>query len=510
MTKRRDFLKSLAFVPVLGVFTNRFLMSKRSGGYLGENRRRVSNALNLSSCQYPRPAASRSSSMNTLRVGLIGNGWRGPELLRGLGFAHPDWLAKKLMKGKYIGAGASFLNQEDLNVRITGICDTFNPRAESGVVISQNSNGPGGETRDLKPARKFRNYREMINSDEIDAVVIATPDHWHARMAVDAARAGKHVYLEKPMVRTIDEAKKLREVIRETGVVFQLGHQNRQQVSYKHAREIVDKGVLGDITRVETFTYRNSDHGAWIREIDHRASRSNVNWEEFLGDAPFLEFDLDRYFNWQKWFEYGSGPAGNQFSHAYDCVNQILELGIPSRVSALGGKFHYTDKRDIPDLFNAVFQYPDRGIHLTYDCTLKNSNTRDTSILGSDASMEINIGVSLHRDRVSEKYRELNNDKNSPMYVFNPKTADVDGVSSATSSYYHERGFGYTYYDGERIDCTHLHIKEWVDAIREDRRISCDIDQGFQESACYIMANQAYQHGRVAVWDPIKEEIEYS
>jgi predicted dehydrogenase len=510
MIERRDFLRSLAIVPVFGLFAQRFLVSKRSGGFLEVKHRRISDALNLSSGQYPRPATSLSSSMNTLRVGLIGNGWRGPELLRALGYAHPDWLAKKLKKGKYIGSGASFQTQEDLNVRITGICDTFRPRAESGVVISQNANGPGGETRNLEPARIFENYREMIDSDEIDAVVIATPDHWHARMAVDAARAGKHVYLEKPMVRTLDEAKKLREVIGETGVVFQLGHQNRQQVSYRHAREIVEKGVLGDITRVETFTNRNSDHGAWNREIDQRATENNVNWEEFLGDAPYHEFDPDRYFNWQKWFEYGSGPAGNQFTHAFDCVNQVLELGIPVRVSALGGKFHYTDARDIPDLFNAVFQYPERGIQMTYDCTLKNSKTRDTSILGSDASMEINIGVSLYRDRESRRYKELHRDKYSPMYVYNPKTPEVDGVTSATSSYYHERGFGYTYYDGERIDCTHLHIKEWVDAIRESRPVSCDINQGFQESACYIMANQAFHQGRVAIWDPVKEEIDFS
>jgi predicted dehydrogenase len=510
MVKRRDFLRSIVALPVLGLFVNRFLVNKNTGPAIVSGQTEIAKTLNLSPGHFPKPAAGNSIGRDILRVGLIGNGWRGPELLRAIGFAHPDWIAAKIKYGKHNDTVLSFLNQENLNVRITGICDTFTPRAESGVVISTNTSGPGGEMRDLRPAKIYENYREMISSNDIDAVIIATPEHWHARMAIDAARAGKHVYLEKPMVRTLEEAKELRETIRETGVVFQLGHQNRQQVSYKRAREIVEKRILGEISRVETFTNRNSDHGAWIRGIDERANEKNINWKEFLGDAPYHEFDLDRYFNWQKWFEYGSGPAGNQFTHAYDCVNQVLHLGIPSRVSALGGKYFYKDPRNIPDVFTAVYQYPAKGLNMTYDCTLKNSKIRDISILGSDASMEINIGVSLFRDRTSDKYRELHPDQYSPMYVYNPRVAEVDAVTSATAQYYHERGFGYTYYNGEKLDCTYLHMKEWVDAIRNVGKPSCDINKGFEESITYIMANLAYQKEKVAQWDSNNEKVVFA
>jgi predicted dehydrogenase len=326
-------------------------------------------------------------------------------------------------------------------------------------------------------------------------------------MAIDAAQAGKHIYIEKPMCQTAEEAKKLRDVVKRTGVILQVGHQNRQQASYIKAREIIDYGILGNISRIKTFTNRNSAWGAWIRDIPPKANSHNINWKEFLGNKQWRKFDLDRYFNWQKWFEYGTGPAGNQFSHSYDCVNQILNLGIPDNVVVSGGNYYYKDPRDIPDVMNAVYNYPDRKCTLTYDCTLQNSRENDITFLGKDATMEVAKDLAVYSDRQSQKYNKYTKSDKEPMFTFHPKINRINAETSATSRYYHERGFGYTYHNGERIDVTYLHMKEWLYCIRNNKQPSCNVKRGFDETVTVDMTNKAYLNENIVKWSKEKETI---
>lgn len=499
---RRDILKSMATMPVLGYFANRFYVKyqtdiKTEAGLKPEFLRSINTPSDV-------PSFSLSSQGDLVRIGVVGNGMRGPQIFRALGYASDEWAEKQMKGGKHSTQLQSFLQQDDLNIEITGVCDTYHNRAEAAARIAA-TKYRAGQAKAGKLPKIYGTYREMLADDQLDAIVILTPDHWHAKMAMDAAHAGKHVYLEKPMCQTFAEAKALREVVRHTGIILQVGHQNRQQASYIKAREIYQKGLLGQVSMIETFTNRNDDHGAWIREIPENARVSNVNWQEFLGDKPWHEFDLDRYFNWQKWFEYGTGPAGNQFTHEFDCINQILDLGIPDKVVATGGNYYFKDPRDIPDVFNAVFEYKKKGCCLTYDCTLRNSKLRDKTILGQDATMEVNVGVALYPDRRSDRYQELDHDK--PMYTYHPKLDAVDAVTSATAKYYHERGFGYTYHQGKRIDATYLHMKEWLHAIQNQRQPSCNVDKGFEETATFYMANLAYLENRTVQWEYEKEEI---
>jgi predicted dehydrogenase len=499
---RREVIKGLATLPVLGYFANRFYVKHGT-----DFKKPIVNKPQLGlSEDSPNILSMANMPVNgdKLRIGVVGNGMRGPQILRAMGFASKSWIERNTQNGQPNQSLQSFLNQDDLKIEITGVCDTFSVRAEEAQAIAASFN-LGGEVN--KPPKIYPTYREMLDDDNLDAIVILTPDHWHARMATDAAQAGKHIYLEKPMCQTADEAKMLRDVIRKTGVVLQVGHQNRQQASYIKAKEIIEKGILGDVSLVETFTNRNNDHGAWIREIPSQANGSNVNWKEFLGHKSFRELDLDRYFNWQKWFEYGTGPAGNQFTHEYDCMNQVLGLGIPARVVATGGNYYFKDPRDIPDVFNAIFEYPSRGLSLTYDCTLRSSKPRDNTILGRDASMEINISAAVYPDRQSERYKEYGLNHDEPIYSFHPRVDLVDAVTSATAKYYHERGFGYSYHNGQRIDATYLHMKEWMHCVRNGIQPSCNIDRGFEETVTFYMSNLAYLEKRVVGWDPEKEII---
>jgi predicted dehydrogenase len=501
---RRDILKGLSTIPVLGFFSERVYSRYYSEKSLSQGR--LPDLGVSSSADSIIPAANIVSGGDKIRVGIVGNGMRGPQVLRAMGFAEKEWSDSQMKDGLPNANLQNFLHQDNFDIEITGVCDTFSVRANRAAAIAATTVRSGGAPQQRNP-KIYPTYRDMLQDDNLDAIVIMTPDHWHAKMAMDAARAGKHIYLEKPMCQTAEEAKMLRQVIRETGVVLQVGHQNRQQASYIKAKEIIDKGILGEISAIETYTNRNNDHGAWIRGIPEGASASNVNWKEFLGDKEPRSLDLDRYFNWQKWFEYGTGPAGNQFTHEFDCVNQVMGLGIPQKVSAVGGNFYFKDPRDIPDVLNCVFEYPDKNLILTYDCTLKSSKQRDKTFLGTDASMEVNVGTVVYPDSQSPRYKAYKFGDGDPMFAYHPRTDMADAITSATAKYYHDRGFGYTYHEGQRVDATYLHMKEWLHCIRKGELPSCNADRGFEETVTFYMANVAYLENRIVEWDAEKEVI---
>lgn len=505
---RRDFLKGLATVPFFGYFALGF--KDNITKEVAKKRVDYQKRLKIGKLKAPEEKllAPTGTGKNRIRVGLVGNGWRGEQLLQKFGYTHPEEIERHTVNGTPSKWLQNLIDQEDLNVELAGICDVFDVHTQRGVEISQNDvrllNDPGKQ----KTARVFASYRDMVASKDIDAIIVASPDHTHAPIAIAAAKAGKHVYLEKPMTHSIEEAVELRNTIYSTGVVFQLGHENRQQMSFKMARELYRKGVLGNVTQVETYTNRNTLFGAWIRDdaFDHKlGNESNINWKEFLGNAPWYAFDRKRFFSWQRYSDYGTSVTGNDFSHYYDCVNQVLDLGIPESVMAMGGQYYYKSHGDMPDVLNAIFSYPQRGLTLTYDATLKNGIYRQSRILGSDATMDVDRAILMHKDSNSERFKDVEIGSAEPLYYYEPNT-DVDAISTATSKAYLKGGYGPTFIDGKVIDATFLHLKEWVDAIRGHGKTSCNIDVGFEEAVTFNLANLAYTHKKPVTWDRQNEK----
>lgn len=505
---RRDFLKGLVAVPFLTYFAFDFKNSVNKK--VTANKRDMYEVFKISKLKASQekliPPTGKDGK--TLRFGLIGNGWRGEDLLQKFGYVHPDFIEKNLVNDIPSQRMQNLMDQEDLNAEFVGVCDVFDVHTQRGVEISQNNIRLFKSGEKQKTCKVYPSYREMIEDKNIDAVIICTPDHTHAPMAIAAANAGKHVFLEKPMTHSIEEAVELKKTVKSTGIIFQLGHSNRQQMSFKIAKELYEKGVLGDVTQVRTFTNRNTLFGAWIRDDawDHGlGNESNINWEEFLGNAPWHEFDLKRFFSWQRYDDYGTSITGNDFSHYYDRVNQILGLGIPHSVVAQGGQYYYKTHGDMPDVFNAIFSYPERGLTLTYDASLKNSIYTPAQIFGSEATMDIDTAILIFKDANSEKYKDLKVKRKEPIYYYEP-SANVDAVSTATSKEYIQGGHGPTFIDGKVLDVTYLHIKEWVDAIRGHGKVSCNIDDGFEEAVTFNMANLAYRHKKLVTWDAINEK----
>ena len=448
-------------------------------------------------------------------MGIIGFGGRGEALAHAAGFAHPDWIERKkkdARENKLDKELETFLNQEDLNVTFSGVCDVFDVRAERGIAASKNDVRPGGGSGLLKGAKRFLHYQEMLESNEVDAVIIATPDHWHAQMTIDAVNAGKHVYCEKCMTRTIEEAFQVTEAVKQSGMIFQLGHQGRQQDSYKKAKQIVAKNILGKITLVEATTNRNSPNGAWVYDIHEEGSPETIDWEQFEGPAPHkVPFSLERFFRWRCWFDYGTGLSGDLLSHEYDAANQILELGIPKSAVASGGIYFFQDGRDVPDVFQAVFEYPERNLTLVYSATLANGKGRGKMFMGHDASMEVGYTLNVTADQESTRYKEkiMNNIINTslPLFTFQPGLKGIDTVTSATEQYFMTRGLMYTMRGGRPVNTTHLHLKDWLDCIRNGGQPSCNIDRGFEEAVTCHMATLSYLEGRKVGWDPLNRKI---
>jgi predicted dehydrogenase len=490
--ERRDILKGLATLPVLGIFFYKLGRKKAMDDY---RKQEILAELGL---EKKAPAVLPKTTMKKngelIRIGVIGFGGRGENVARAAGFAHPDWIEQQKKAAAENGQNIAlkdFLAQEDLNIALTGICDVFDVRAERGIDVSKNTIRPGG-SRQLEAAERFLTYGEMLDSPNVDAVIIATPEHQHAQMVIDAVSAGKHVYCEKPMTKTFEEISRVAEAVRGSGKVYQLGHQNRQVESNIKAREMIEKNILGNITLIETTTNRNDPIGAWVMSIHKDASPENIDFKQFLFNAPRRPFSLERFFRWRCWYDYGNGLAGDLLSHEYDAVNQIMHLGIPKTAAASGGIYYFKDGREVPDVFHVAFEYPERDLTLVYSATLASNRDRGMVFMGHDASMEVGGGITVMPDPESSRYKKKIESKvidpSLPLFSYTPGAEGFDAITSATQKYFASRGLMYTYREGKRVDATHLHIKEWLDCIRNGGVPSCNIDRAIEEGVTCQMA----------------------
>ncbi len=505
---RRDVVKGLATVPVLGAFAFAYYRKRK-------HTRQLKNSIleDIKLSDDP-PMPDKPLKGDKIRLGLIGFGIRGPQIAKAAGFLHPENV--EAMKEAASANRADtryqeFIEQEDLNIEITAVCDIFTVYAKKAQETAANIDRKGKDARYKDMPVIYNDYRNLIADKNVDAIIIATPDHWHAPMAIEAARAGKHIYCEKPLSWSVEETYELRKAIRETGVVFQLGHQGRQTEAYNKAREIIDNNVIGSVNLIEVTTNRNTPNGAWVYPIHPEAGPDTIDWKKFIGQAPWHDFSLERFFRWRCWWDYSTGLSGDLLTHEYDAMNQIMGFGIPDTAVSSGGIYHFKDGRTVPDVLHTVFEFDEYDLAMMYSATLANSKSRGKVIMGHDGSMEVSSSITVYADRDSTRYREKINDgiidPSLPILSYVPGKKNIDAVTSATEQYFAGRGLLYTYRGGKRVDTTHLHVREWLNAIRTGEKPSCDIEQGFEEAITAHMGTIAYREGRRVKWDREEEKI---
>ena len=511
---RRDMLKALAGVPILGALGIQVL---RKSTYDDKHniQKEIVRELGMEDLMNAiKPVRHREGEL--IRVGIAGFGSRGGQLAKALGFI------EKSSFDQTVGDGSLDAQIQDgnLHVAITGICDVFDQHAEHGMATAVHDIHTGGTFASAHPVKRYRHFHEMISDPVIDAVIISTPDHHHAQMTIDAIQAGKHVYCEKSLIHREEEIYSTYEAVKNSNLVFQQGHQYPQTAAFQVAKEILQRRWLGKISHVETTTNRNSPNGAWIRHLDENGNPKpgdarSIDWKQWLGKAPEVPFSIRRYYSWARYFDYDTILFGQLFSHEYDAVNQLLNMGIPETVFSSGGQYTYKEFGDMPDVLHTTFEYPHKDLTLTYSANLTSSKSRGRTIYGQDAAMTVGGALSVIPDGSSVLFEDLLErgliDPGSPMLEMlqGSRTASVvDAVSSATAQYYATRGLTSTSIGGQDWDVTHLHLKEWLDCIRNGQTPTGNIEKSFEEGVVIAMADISYREKCRTRWDPDKRQIQ--
>ncbi len=244
-------------------------------------------------------------------------------------------------------------------VKLIGVCDLYTGRLDRAKEIYG------------KDIFTTKNYQEILDRKDVDAVIIATSDHWHDHISIEAMNKGKHVYCEKPMVHKLEEGAEVIATQKKTGKVFQVGSQRASSIITHKAREIFESGIIGDLILVETFNDRHSANGAWQYSIPTDANDGTVDWEKFIGDAPKMPYDPVRFFRWRNYQDYGTGIAGDLFVHLFTGLHAVTSSTGPNRIFATGGLRYWKDGRDVPDIITGVYDYPASAKHAAFNLQMR-------------------------------------------------------------------------------------------------------------------------------------------
>ncbi len=412
----------------------------------------------------------------------------------------PALLAQKSANDKLgvamigVGTRGSYLHdqvQECPNVDVRIICDLYDGNLERARKRNK-----------FKDVVLSKEWEKTVASKDIDVVVIATPDFWHAPMAIRAAELKKHIYVEKGMCRTLDEAKGIRKAVRDNKVTLQLGHHQNSDPSYMKAREIFQSGQLGKVTLARTYIDRTNPWPEWqfytnynIQDLPKDANEQTIAWERFLANAPKRAFDPERFFRWRCWWEYGTGIAGDLMSHQWDGINMIVGMGIPESCQTQGGLYFWKQDREVPDMWHTLMDYPKKEMAVTFACTFHNRHQGSgTYILGRDASIEVDgTSCRVYGAEWKPEYTEKRAKARKLPYNANRATTDIIVPPD------------YEMKAGEVKVSTHM--RDFIDCIRNGQTPRCGMDRAFEEAVTIVMSVESYKRERKVRWDPVKEEI---
>ncbi|MBM3724819.1 MAG: Gfo/Idh/MocA family oxidoreductase [Acidobacteria bacterium] len=406
------------------------------------------------------------SANDRIQVGVVGCGARSHELMRHL-LANPG-------------------------VAITGVVDAYKGRVERAL----DRVGPA--------ARSYRDYKEVLADKSIDAVVIATPDHWHKTMVMDAISAGKDVYCEKPLTYRASEGKEIIDAAARTGRIVQVGSQPVSSNTQQKAREIIQSGKIGKVTLVRAAYNRNTASGAWIYPIPPDASPSTVNWDMFLGPAPKRPFSLERFFRWRCYKDYSGGISTDLFVHLCTTIHFLMNARMPSRVVAMGQLYRWKD-REVPDTINAVLEYPE-GFAVNLSSTFNNQMSGEGAFqfLGTEGSVTLGGGLDVHPEDAVEDNRWIVESWAKSMeeaYFRNPK------VRANEAPHARKPKGQVQHFKSEGPDSTVTHFAGWLNSIRTRQQPWENATVGHRAAACAHMVNKSAAEGKLVEWDFSADDI---
>jgi predicted dehydrogenase len=400
-----------------------------------------------------------------------------------------------------IGTGIRGCEHLEASLRVAGIqcvavCDLYDSRHTAARESVNNPSVP--VTRD---------YRSILDRKDVDSVLIATMDHNHRQIFLDACAAGKDVYCEKPMSHTVEDGLAMVEAAQKNGRMVAIGSQRVSSVLYAKAKEIYDSGKLGEVFSINAYWDRNTPSGAWVYPIPPDASEKTIDWNAFLGTAPKRSFDPVRFFRWRCFTDYGEGLGGDLFVHLLSGIHFITSTNAPAlRAQSSGGLFHFKDGREFPDLIETLYDYP--NFRVTLRCNLNNAGGEFIGFYGTKGTMIIKDSTLTYKPEdtrpepegysifgwpkaLREQYlEEWHKDHPQPAALKWPVDAEVE-------SYANPPGYSDT------VD----HQANFYNAVRSRKPVVENEVFGNHTSIGCHLANFSYFNKSVAVWDANQKKI---
>ncbi|MCK4629763.1 MAG: Gfo/Idh/MocA family oxidoreductase [Sedimentisphaerales bacterium] len=390
-----------------------------------------------------------------MRIGHIGTGTRGWDLI------------------KYTGRTDS--------AKVVAVCDVYKPHMQRGVERAQNAD-----------VKQYRDYKDLLDDPKVEAVVIATPDHWHEQMVIDAANAGKAIYCEKGLTMSIRAAKRMRDVVKKNKTIMQLGHQGRQNPASAEGGKLIREGKLGPVTLVKTGRYSNNPadkprwrwygYYTWYNRPDPKQVIKDLDWDRWLGPAPKIDFNERHFWHWRCYWAYGTGQAGDLLSHELDYVQSVLNYGIPDTCMCAGLNAFYKDDREAPDTWIATYQFEKQDCSVIFEGVQNSRRDQTPEFCGREARMVFNaIGQSASRFEI---YSDV------PAWKMNSRPPEPI----------------YRYKPSKELRWPN-HMENFLQCVRTGEKPRCHEDEAFIETATFLMSSESYHKKRQVRWDPDKEEI---
>ncbi len=405
-----------------------------------------------------------------------------------------DTVQIALIGAGIMGHGDARLATSIPGVKLIAACDCYDGRLK--------------HMKELYGADIFttRDFREIVARKEIDAVIVATPDHWHVPISVACLNAGKHVYCEKPMVHRIEEGAAMIEAQNSSGKVLQIGSQYRSAQTYAKARELFASNAIGKLNSVEAWLDRNTAIGAWEYSIPTDAGTTTCDWDQFQGNAPKCAWDPKRFFRWRNYRDYGTGVAGDLFVHLLTGLHTVTNSLGPTRVYATGGLRYWKDGRDVPDVMLATVDYPETAAHPAFNVMLrvnfKSSLSEESfgvKFIGSDGVLTTGYsGIKLEKSPVDKTpdyrpgtFANAMRDKITADYLAEHQDADSLASERDTQEF------------DMPISQMHLeHHKNFYRSIREGQQLIEDAVFGLRAAGPALLTNESLFEKKIVYWDP--------
>jgi predicted dehydrogenase len=354
-----------------------------------------------------------------------------------------------------------------------------------------------------------RDYREILSRDDIDVVLIATPDHWHDIITVDAMKAGKTIYCEKPMVQEVPEGHKVIQAEKQYNAKFQVGSQGVSSIVQKKAQDLYRAGEIGDLVLVEAAYDRHSSLGAWQYSIPPDASPQTVDFDTFLGDTQKVPFDPIRFFRWRNYQAYGTGIAGDLFVHLFSWLHWIISSDGPNRIYGSGGIRYWKDGRDVPDVLTCVVNYPQAPTHVPFNMQIRvnfvagGGGESSLKLVGSEGMMTLAGGrLTLNRSPFPTKPGYGGYDSLSTF----PQSIQDEFVAQYKMKYYDvpsrvREPREMVYSAPDEYDDRDDHWANLIAAMRDGKPIVENATYGLRAAGPSLAANESYFKKRIIDWD---------